>query len=216
MYFQSDIRNSIPLVDNSIDVGLSDPPFSIDFDGRSSVYNRKKENVADGYQEFELEKILFVISEWKRILKQNGTFCLVMGWNALPHWNMEFLKQGFYQIGHVIWKYQFCVYTKKKPVTSHYHILFFAKNKNNYTWNQQGYDEDVWDIKRPYKKGGLKYPNKLPDKVVEEILIRISNKGDIVYDGFVGSGTIVKVCNRLGRIGIGSDIKYNKEFWSNV
>jgi site-specific DNA-methyltransferase (adenine-specific) len=136
-----------------------------------------------------------------------------MGWNNLYLW--ELFSQGYFnQIGHVIWKYQFGVYTKRKPVTSHYHLLVYTKNNNHWTWNRQGYDEDVWIINRPYQKGGLKYPNKLPDEVAKQMIIRSSNEGDIVYDPFTGSGTIPKVARELGRVGIGSDLLNNKEFWN--
>jgi len=215
MYFQSDNKISISLANESVDLIIIDPPFSIGFNGKPSNYNRKSENVEDDYTEWDLEYNLDVARECHRILKKFGTIWLIMGWTNLRLWECAFRSYFHNQIGHVIWKYQFGVYAKRKPTTSHYHLMIYTKKDKKWTWNQQGYDEDVWIINRPYQRGGKKYPNKLPDELVENIIIRSSNPGDVIYDCFVGSGTTVKIANELGRIGIGSDIKNNKLFWRN-
>jgi site-specific DNA-methyltransferase (adenine-specific) len=211
-YFQAD-GTKVPLPSEFADMVAADPPFGIDFDGRSSVYNRKKDNVLGTYLEIEIEEIEPAVGEMVRILKPTGSLWLVMGWNSLRFWENAAAKFGLYQLGHVIWKYQFGVYTKKRPVTSHYHLLVFTKHRTRWTWNQQGYDEDVWVIKRPYQVGGLKYPNKLPDEVARQMIIRSSKPGDVVVDTFTGSGTIVKVAEECGRVGVGGDLANNKLFW---
>lgn len=212
-FFVHDARQRFKIETGSIDLGIIDPPFGIKFNGRASNYNRKKKNVVKDYQEFDVKDIPQIAKEYFRILKPYGTVWVIMGWTNLRYWEMAF-SQYFHQIGHVIWKYQFGVYTKRKPVTSHYHLLIYTKDDKVWRWNRvKKYDEDVWIIRRPYQKGGLKYPNKLPPRLVERIIKRSSNRGDWVYDCFVGSGTTVKVAESLGRIGIGSDIRDNRRFW---
>jgi site-specific DNA-methyltransferase (adenine-specific) len=213
MYLQADAK-SIPLATKSVDLIIADPPFGINFTGKPSNYNRKSSLVDDyievtkGYEKFVTSTML----ELYRVLKDTGTLWIIMGYSNLRYW--EYFGSLLFneQIGHVIWKYQFGVYAKKRPVVSHYHLLVYAKG-DTWTWNQQGYDEDVWVINRPYRRGEKKYPNRLPDQVVEQIIIRSSNEAQIIYDPFVGSGTTVKCANKLGRIGIGSDIKFNNDFW---
>ncbi|KKK48299.1 hypothetical protein LCGC14_3146500, partial [marine sediment metagenome] len=196
-----------PLPDSFADLVVTDPPFSINFDGRSSAYNRKKNNVVGSYLEMPIEDIFPAVSEIVRILKPYGTLWIVMGWNNLRHWENAVAEHiTITQIGHVIWKYQFGVYAKKKPVCSHYHLLVYTKGKRHWTWNQQDYDEDVWVIQRPYQVGGLKYPNKLPPEVAREMIIRSSNPGDVVVDPFAGSGTTGAVARRLGRKAILIDV----------
>lgn len=212
MYLQSDAFY-IPIKSESVDLIITDPPFGINFTGKANNYNRKKtisEYVEEQYPPYAAWKTL---SEIKRVLKPYGTAWIIMGWNNLWHWEKNACEMEFNQIGHVIWKYQFGVYTKKKPVTSHYHCLIYAKNKKTWTWNQQGYDEDVWLIKRPYRRNQLKYATRLPDELVENMIIRSSNEGDVIFDPFVGSGTVVRCSEKLNRIGIGSDLLNNKEFW---
>lgn len=50
------------------------------------------------------------------------------------------------------------------------------------------------------------YPTQKPEKLLEKIIIASSNPGDIVFDGFMGSGTTLAVAMRLGRRFVGADI----------
>ncbi len=96
-------------------------------------------------------------------------------------------------------KYQFGVFTRKKFVTSHYHIIYVVKNPLSYTFNKvEHYPEDVWSIKREYWKGRQKTPTKLPSELVRKILDFSSNPGDIVLDPFLGSGTVAVVSREMG------------------
>lgn len=49
-----------------------------------------------------------------------------------------------------------------------------------------------------------------PEKLVEPIILALTNPGGIVLDPFLGSGTTVAVANRLGRNAIGIDCRYSQ------
>ena len=69
---------------------------------------------------------------------------------------------------------------------------------------------DWWtDIKVPtgprnQEKNG--YPTQKPEKLLERVINACSNPGDLVFDGFMGSGTTQAVAMKLGRRFIGADI----------
>ena len=213
MYFQADIIEGLPIEDESVDLVVADPPFNLKFNGKLGTYNRKKKNIFS-YQEYVEGLAEASSKEVHRVLKPKGSAWVVMGWNNLRVWENAFAEVKFNQIGHAIWQYQFGVFTTIRPVTSHYHILIYTKDKKKWTYNKQKwYDEDIWYYKRPYKFGGFKYANKLPNRLVERIIKTGSNKGDVVFDPFVGTGTTVRVAGRLGRRGIGSDLLDNSKFW---
>ncbi len=52
----------------------------------------------------------------------------------------------------------------------------------------------------------LYYPTQKPELLLEKILKASSNKGDLVADFFMGSGTTMAVAEKLGRKWIGSDL----------
>ena len=137
---------------------------------------------------------------------------LVSGWNNLRYVLDAVEDAGFIQLNHVIWKYQFGVYTRRKFVTSHYHLLLLVKDEENYTFNKpEHYAEDVWFIKRPYHHGEETAGNELPDKLVEKCIRASSNIGDLVIDPVLGSGTTMRVCLKLNRRCLGIEINSHLE-----
>ena len=83
-----------------------------------------------------------------------------------------------------------------------------AKSGKTYMPNPLGTPvDDVWDIPiiNPMASERIGYPTQKPEALLERIIRASSNEGDIVLDPFVGGGTTVAVCNRLGRQWIGID-----------
>lgn len=60
------------------------------------------------------------------------------------------------------------------------------------------------------KEGRASHPTQKPEKLLEIIITASSDKGDLVLDPFMGSGTTAVVAERLGRkwIGIEKETKY--------
>ena len=50
------------------------------------------------------------------------------------------------------------------------------------------------------------HPTQKPEALYERMILASSNEGDVVLDPFVGSGTLLRVCQQTKRNGIGIDI----------
>lgn len=199
------------LPDGAVDLVITDPPFAIDFRAARNNYNRTGSRVMEGYREIAPEDYLAFTTDWMgqafRVLRPTGSLYVFSGWNRLRDVLQALDETGFSTINHLIWKYQFGVFTKKRYVTSHYHILFAAKDPKNYTFNKvDHYPEDVWVVNREYWTGKLKTPTKLPRELVKKILRFSSNPGDIVLDPFIGSGTVAVAAREMGRHYLGFEI----------
>ncbi|MDD1669188.1 MAG: site-specific DNA-methyltransferase [Methanomicrobiales archaeon] len=199
------------LPDGAVDLVVTDPPFAIDFRAARNNYHRTGSRVMGGYQEVAPEDYLAFTREWMgqafRVLGPTGSLYVFSGWNRLRDVLQALDETGFSTINHLIWKYQFGVFTKKKYVTSHYHILFAVKDPKHYTFNKvEHYPEDVWVINREYWTGKPKTPTKLPLNLVKKILRFSSNPGDIVLDPFIGSGTVAVAAREMGRHYLGFEI----------
>jgi len=197
--------------DGSIDLIVTDPPFAIDFRAQRGNYNRTGSRVIEGYREIpEAEYAAFTkawVREACRILRDSGSMYLFSGWNNLKDILNAVDDAGFITINHLIWKYQFGVFTRRKYVTSHYHILFVVKDRTRYTFNKvEHYPEDVWVINREYWTGRKKTPTKLPMELVRKILRFSSNPGDLILDPFLGSGTVAVASKEMGRRYLGFEI----------
>jgi len=211
----------------SIDLIITDPPFAIDFKAKRNNYNRTDSRVLEGYKEITAKKYFPFTFEWMegchRILKDSGSMYVFSGWNNLKDILMALDEIGFITVNHIIWKYQFGVVTSRKFVTSHYHCLYVCKDNNKrkffpYTrFDKHDEDlnggsrhyqdkEDVWTIKREYWHGDKKTPTKLPSELIKKILEYSSEKGDLVFDPFLGSGQVAVVSKMLDRKYIGFEI----------
>lgn len=197
--------------DNSIDLIITDPPFAIDFKAKRNNYNRDPNKVLEGYNEIPKDKYyefsLAWISQAYRILKPTGSMFVFSGWTNLKDILNALDAVGFITINHIIWKYQFGVFTRRKFTTSHYHILFVAKDAKKYKFNKiEHYPEDVWIINREYWTGRVKTPTKLPAQLIQKIILYASDEGDIVFDPFLGSGQVAVVAKTLNRRFLGFEI----------
>lgn len=68
---------------------------------------------------------------------------------------------------------------------------------------------DIWaDIQpiRSWHVEAIGYPTQKPEGLLARIVSASSNAGDLVLDGFIGSGTTAAVAQKLGRRWIGCDI----------
>jgi len=215
------------MVDECVDLIITDPPFAIDFKARRSNYNRTASRVVEGYREITRDEYLSFTTSWMkeafRVLKGSGSMYVFSGWNNLKDVLIALDEVGFQMVNHIIWKYQFGVATKRRFVTSHYHCLYVCKDDrlrkffpfSRFSKDARGPDgrslhymdkEDVWVIKREYWHGALKTPTKLPRELIEKILAYSSEPGDLVLDPFLGSGQVALVAKESGRRFIGFEI----------
>lgn len=201
-------------LDEKADLIFADPPFGIAFKGNLQTYNRKPDALP--YVEVSKEEYASFIRSlavWSyNALKESGSMWLLSGWNNLKVVLDVVEDVGFIQLNHCIWKYQFGVFTRRRFVTSHYHLLLLVKDEDKYTFNKpEHYAEDVWIIKRPYHHGEVTAGNELPDELVERCILTSSNPNDLVVDPVLGSGTTMKVCIKLNRRCIGIEINRELE-----
>jgi len=224
------------LKDESVDLGIYDPPFGISESTFDKHYKRKKQCVLDGYVEAPDDYYTFSedwMGEAKRILKPHGSMYIISGWTHLQHILNAADKLDLNLVNHIIWKFNFGVATKRKYVTSHYHILYLTKSNakpkfNTYCrFGSQEKDEqngslnyqdmqDVFVINKEYNPNKTKNKNKLPDALIEKLIMYSSDEGDVVCDFFLGNFTTAIVAKKLGRNPVGFEINQESfEYWND-
>jgi len=223
------------LKDDSVDLIITDPPYGINGDKLHQHYNREESYVLDGYIEVPSDEYPDFSQKWikqaERVLRPGGSIYIVSGYTNLIHILNSLTDTSLEEVNHIIWKYNFGVYTKKKYISSHYHILYYKKPGGVSTFNQfvrfgqkdlnesgksKNYSdrEDVWVINREYKKGQVKNKNQLPLELLKKIILYSSNEGDTVCDFFLGGFGTAKAALGLGRRVVGfekSEIAFNHQ-----
>ncbi len=218
------------LKDNSIDLIITDPPYGIEGDKLHRHYNRDESKVIDGYVEIPKEEYPEFTMQWikeaERVLKPGGSIYIVSGYTNLIHILNALQTTRLKELNHIIWKYNFGVYTKNKFISSHYHILLYTKPGKKHTFNTYAFyadfekdddgsslnyadREDVWIINREYKPGEIKNKNELPKQLLMKMILYSSHPEDMVCDFFLGSFSTAKVAIALGRNACGFEINKN-------
>lgn len=217
--------------DDSIDLMICDPPYGIDGGRLDKHYNRREEFVVGGYVDVPPERYAQFSLDWikeaERILRPGGSIYVVSGYTNLHHVLNALHSTSLVEVNHLIWKYNFGVYTSKKYISSHYHILYWRKPSKKgmeptfntfcrYGDSETGEDgrgslnyldrEDVFVINREYKPGEEKNKNELPSELLIKMIQYSSDPGDVVCDMFLGGFSTARTAKGLGRDYVGFEI----------
>ena len=204
------------------DLIFADPPFNIGY--KYDKYRDKKKS--DAYVAWTKEWM----SACRSVLKPQGSFYIAIGDEYAANVKLIADELGLFMRNWIIWHYTFGQQMKNKFARSHTHILYFVKDKKNFTFNdgvvrvisdrQKKYrdkranpagkmPDDVWD-EYPRVCGTFTERTDFPCQMPESLLARIirvsSNAGDLVLDPFSGSGTTAVVAHKLKRDYMGIDI----------
>ncbi|MHA1200833.1 MAG: DNA-methyltransferase, partial [Candidatus Heimdallarchaeaceae archaeon] len=216
IHYNDCISGMRELPSESIDMLIADPPFGLNFGDMEPLYNRDSTFVAEGYKDVQIENYTSFTDKWiseiPRLLKDDAGVWIVSGWSNLIDILNSLRDNNLKLVNHIIWKYQFGVFTRKKFVTSHYHILFAVKNEKNYFFNKvEHYPEDVWHFKRDYERGVKKNATKLPVDLVLRCIDFGSKPGDVIIDPFMGNGTSAVAAKGSYRHYIGFEVNTTLE-----
>lgn len=204
--------------DKSIRLIVTDPPYNLNKD-----YGNTHDNLEfNDYLQFSRNWI----KEAYRLLTDDGSIYIFMGMRYISY-IYSILEQefGMFFNSWITWYYTQGIGKIKGFSPRHDDILYFTKNKNNYIFNldeiripQKFYRSvnnmrganpgNVWEFSHTHycNKNRQEHPTQKPEGIYERIILASSNEGDCVLDPFLGSGTLLRVCQQTKRNGIGIDI----------
>lgn len=120
--------------------------------------------------------------------------------------NLKSKYENGYLIGGGYGSNGLVVYDKNNPKVKE--MIASGKYQVHYADMEGKPISDVWDIPfiNPQAKERTGYPTQKPEKLLERIITASTNPGDLVFDCFMGSGTLCAVAGMLNRKYIGADI----------
>ncbi len=219
--------------DKSFDLVFADPPYNMQIGEKLKRPDNSKVNgVDDKWDQFESFKhydnfCLKWLKECKRILKDNGSIWVIGSYHNIFRLGYHLQNLNYWILNDVIWR-------KNNPMpnfrgtrftNAHETLIWASKNKKSkYTFNYQSLkclNDDLqmrsdWNFpicngKERLKKNGKKiHSTQKPEALLHRIILATTNKGDCIFDPFLGTGTSAVVAKKLGRkyYGIEKERKY--------
>ncbi len=202
---------------NSVRLIVTDPPYNLNKD-----YGNNQDNLQfDEYISFSREWL----KEAVRTLTKDGSIYVFMGMRYISYIYTILEKDlGLSFNSWITWFYTQGIGKTKGFSPRHDDILFFTKDPKRFVFNlddiripQKFYRSvnnmrganpgNVWEFSHMHycNKNRMQHPTQKPEGLYERMILASSNEGDVVLDPFVGSGTLLRVCQQTNRIGIGID-----------
>ena len=226
-----EILKRIP--DKSFDLVFADPPYNMQIGEKlTRPDDSKVDGVNDKWDQFDSFNhydnfCKTWLNECKRILKDNGSIWVIGTYHNIFRLGYHIQNLNYWILNDVIWR-------KNNPMpnfkgtrftNAHETLIWASKNKKSkYTFNYQSlkcFNDDLqmrsdWILpicngKERLKKNGKKiHSTQKPEALLHRIILATTNKGDTIFDPFLGTGTTAVVAKKLGRkyFGIEKDKKY--------
>ena len=204
---QGDCMKVLPtLPDESVDLIVTDPPYGIKYVSKHSTDPIYRKNVADTTlwdKHFDIKTT--PIKEMLRILKPNGHMYVFSRWDCLydlpkPDRLLIWFKNDYGMGDLDDWSPSYEV------------ILLFKKGKRKLNGKRP---QDVltfhkvanFSVRSNTGLNKMYHPTEKPIRLIEHIIDKASNEGDVILDPFLGSGTTMKACLETKRNCIGIEIE---------
>lgn len=212
----------------SVDLILTDPPYNVASE-RTFAGLHNHAPVSQDFGTWDkiddqtyIESFSIWAREWERILKTPGSGYVFTSPKYCSYLWLALEKAGLYVRTVIVWY-------KPNPGVQIEHvnyknsveyILFFTKGSGNHTFNWQGENEMQNHLVAPICQGKERlldaqkntlHPTQKPEQIIKHLMEISSNRGDMVFDGFMGVGTTGSAAKQLGRKFIG--IEQNKPYF---
>ena len=187
------------------------------------IFEKIKDNLKfDEYLEFSRKWL----RESVRLLTDDGSIYIFMGMRHISYIYVILEQElKLYFNSWITWFYTQGIGKTKGFSPRHDDILFFTKDKKNFTFNldsvrvpQKFYRSvnnmrganpgNVWEFSHTHycNKNRKNHPTQKPEALFERIILVSSNENDLILDPFAGSGTSLRVCQQINRKCIGIEI----------
>lgn len=220
---------------NCVDLLIVDPPYNLDKNYNGNKFKKTSDDLYEEYTEKWISLVkpllkenatIYVCCDWKssiiiaNILKdhfyiQNRiTWQREKGRGALSNWKNG-MEDIWFATNSKIYTFNVEDVKIRRRVLATYKVDGIPKD-----WEEtkQGnfrntYPSNFWDdISIPYwsMPENTSHPTQKPEKLLAKLILASSNKGDVILDPFLGSGTTSVTAKKLGRHYIG--IEQNEQY----
>ena len=211
------------LSDNSIDAIITDPPYGVNF----------KNDFYDDSEELVLSVMPQWYEQWFRILKEDSYLFLFVGVKTLHHWIQCGIDAGFTYKNIIATRsfnngsptprnnfgFQFqpiIVFSKGKgkklnevdfiPTSAEWFKDKRNKNPKPFTYQYPNWIKTEWAFATEKRASKNIHPNEKNVKLLKFLVEVSTNENDVIFEPFMGSGSLGVACKQTNRDFIGCEL----------
>ena len=185
-----------------VDLIVTDPPYLINY---KSGFRDKAHDFSSPIQgDNDEELIKAYIRKCYELLKDDSAMYMFCSSTKVDIFKAE-LEKYFKVKNMIIWKKNNHTVGDLRAAFGRTYELLFLVNKGRKFFNGKRIT-DFWEFKRVSPKLQM-HQNQKPLELIQLAIEKHSNEGDIVFDGFMGSGTTGVAAMNLNRRFIGIEIE---------
>lgn len=207
--------------DNSINAIITDPPYNL-VEKQGGSIHLFRQSQKDGNKTYTKKSMSYDMGfnqlNWIKLiipkLRKGGHIIIFNDWENMGNISKELKKNKIKVkcLNHwqktnpqpVEWKRRFVSGRE-------YFIHGIKQGKYVFNLNKIHHGDFIMSLTPNREKKYGKHPNQKPIKLMEELIKILTNKGDTVFDPFMGSGSTGVACKNLNRKFIG--IELDKEYF---
>ena len=204
--FNEDCINGMKwMADSSVDLIVTDPPYLINY--RTNRRKNKEHPFCTSIKNDDNpELVKKYLKECYRVLKNDSALYVFCSCDTVDFFKIE-IEKYFTIKNIIIWvKNNHTAGDLQAQFGKKYEMIILA-NKGRKRFNGKRLT-DVWFFDRVAGKKQL-HQNQKPIELIERCILKHSNENDLVFDGFMGSGTTALAAMETGRNFIGFEIDKN-------
>lgn len=203
-------KKSVERLMNGVKANMvfTDPPYGVAVGSKNKMLDdvaggesgRCTENIyGDTMSESELhDMLLAAMRNIREACAEDASYYVTSPQGGSLGLMMMMMEAGL-QVRHMlIWRKSSPTFSMGRLDYDYQHEPIFYTWTKRHNWYGKGkFHTSVWDVEKP-RKCDL-HPTMKPVALVENALLNSSAAGDVVLDGFGGSGTTLIACEQLGR-----------------
>jgi len=190
------------MADGSVDLIVTDPPYLMNYQSRRRVVSDKFRHITNDVDAHEL--IADYIAECHRILKDDTAIYMFCSWHHIDFFKTEF-ERYFKLKNLIVWNKNNHGSGDLKGAYGPKHEFVLFGHKGRTLFREKRIPDVIDCAKIPSVR--LTHPTEKPTDLLDIFIRNSSDKGDVVFDGFAGTGSTAISALRNDRQFIGYEIE---------
>lgn len=194
------------MLSQSFDMIVTDPPYNVDYTGKTKdalkIENDNKSN--DDFKKFIYDHFVSIgLSS-----KSGAVYYIFQPDKQIHIFIGSFIEAGNKYSGLLIWKKDSMVMSRGDYNSKHETITYGWKDGSAHRWQSDSKQVSILEFDRP--KRSEEHPTMKPIALLSYLIKNNSKVGDLIGDGFLGSGSTMVASHQLNRkcYGMELDPKY--------